>query len=194
MTLFRLAGLLACLPLASPAIAAVPAPLACIAASHSERAQADIEANFAALAAGRSMIHQADDQLLAIARRSADVCAPEHGWDDVDARFMAMFELGRLMETALRRSGRLSADQLAQINRMIGSEFGKPMAGAWQDEFHSAAMERAFPGDGLVTDADAAAMRAVARRLGFADGSAAQDDAIALLTYRRLQILVAGEN
>lgn len=117
MRAFWLAG--AALLLASGAQAADPAQLDCMANSYTVEQTGQIDAllpQIDMLADGDS---PAMEGLGMLAGTAVISCAATHQWDETDFEPAIFFEVGRLMEQAIRRHGPLTRDEVTKVDAAL---------------------------------------------------------------------------
>jgi len=117
MRAFWLAG--AALLLASGAQAADPAQLDCMANSYTVEQTGQIDAllpQIDMLADGDS---PAMEGLGMLAGTAVISCAATHQWDEADFEPAIFFEVGRLMEQAIRRHGPLTRDEVTKVDAAL---------------------------------------------------------------------------
>lgn len=117
MRAFWLAG--AALLLASGAQAADPAQLDCMANSYTVEQTGQIDAllpQIDMLADGDS---PAMEGLGMLAGTAVISCAAAHQWDETDFEPAIFFEVGRLMEQAIRRHGPLTRDEVTKVDAAL---------------------------------------------------------------------------
>jgi len=117
MRAFWLAG--AALLLASGAQAADPAQLDCMANSYTFEQTGQIDAllpQIDMLADGDS---PAMEGLGMLAGTAVISCAATHQWDETDFEPAIFFEVGRLMEQAIRRHGPLTRDEVTKVDAAL---------------------------------------------------------------------------
>jgi hypothetical protein len=101
--------------------AAEPDELGCIAATYSPEQQGEVDA----LLPGLDLLFQRRsamlDQLSLIILASASVCDSTYDWSDAEQESAMPNELGRLMELALRRHGRLTGEDVARVDALLAT-------------------------------------------------------------------------
>ncbi|AUX70104.1 hypothetical protein CHX26_11945 [Porphyrobacter sp. HT-58-2] len=117
MRAYWLAG--AALMMASGAQAADPAQLDCMANSYTDEQTGQIDGLLPQIDMLSEAESPAMEALGMVAGTAVLTCAATHQWGEADFEPAIFFELGRLMEQAIRRHGPLSRDEVAKVDAAL---------------------------------------------------------------------------
>jgi hypothetical protein len=101
--------------------AAEPGELGCVAATYSPEQQVEVDKLLPELDLLFQKRTAALDHLRVIILASASACDSTHDWSDAEQEAATLNELGRLMELALRRHGRLTGDDVARVDALLAT-------------------------------------------------------------------------
>lgn len=177
----------AALTMASSAAAGAPGELDCIAASYSAEERSEVDALLPLLDVTHEDRIDAFHRLGQIVDRGAGDCAAAYAWSDGALEAALLFELGRLMEVAIRRNGPFQPSEIARIDALLAKGDRAQLWAVMEAQF-ALSMEGA---KGEVSDANAAVMNHFLAETGLATDDATAEQVGAYLVAKAMQRMYA---